>query len=183
MTKAVQPLVDKSVLVELRCAGELQGWGSGTWMTGQTVVTADHVTNNVPAGCSLTVKHYGKTMGAQVIKRDIERDISTLFIPAAHSAPMQTITREPLLGENITCVSYGVVMVDRLTPHLSVTKGNIAGFGLPGGYVRFTAPAMPGSSGGGCFADSDRALVLVIQAGHFPWGVPIDGMYYGRSVR
>lgn len=187
MTKAVAPLVEKAVLVEVVCEGERIGWGSGVAMTAQTYLTAHHVVEDMGDECGVVVTHNGRSMPATIYDADESRDLATLFAADSMSGHRATVTREPMLGENVTCVGYGMIPISRddagvLEPIISTTKGNIATVGLPGGYVRYTAPTMPGSSGGGCFAD-DGALVLVTQAGTFAGRFPMDGMYYGRSVR
>lgn len=173
--------VDKAALVSVKCDGELKGWGSAAQMTAQTFVTAFHVVD-IREGCMLTVTHRGLEMPGIVYETDEDRDIATIYVASAMGGFTATQTRMPRLGEDIVCVGYGWVPVNRMVPALSVTKGNIAALDLAGDYVRFTAPSMPGSSGGGCWG-RDGQLVLIVQAGSFPHGIPMDGMYYGRPVR
>lgn len=72
---------------------------------------------------------------------------------------------------------------DRSIPRLSITYGSVTTVGFKNGLVRIDNNINRGHSGGGCFAESDGALLGIVVSMHTQRdGTPIVGYSYLKPV-
>lgn len=172
---------ERTVLLAQHCGGALKGWGTAVLLEAQRGVTAGHVVE-LGEGCGLLATDMsGNLSGVVVVSVDEDRDQAIIELPQLPASALRTKVREPEWGERIACAGFSFQPIKPRTQMLSMTHGTVAttpAEGMPDGYFRTTAPALPGHSGGGCWG-SDGALLLIVQAGHFQF----EGYIYGRPVR
>lgn len=171
----VETGVDKTALVYKSCEDKSKnGWGSGVYVSPNKLYTAYHVVENIE-GCEVLVdgvpskvRYYSKGRDIAVLTHD--KDTSNLTV------------RDPVLGEKIMCIGYSSQFF-RTKPLMSVTYGSVTTVGLPKGLVRIDNNINSGHSGGGCFAESDGALLGVVVSAHQHFDdTPIAGYAYLRPI-
>lgn len=161
---------DKVVLVKVDCllGG---GWGSGSIVNGDEVLTAYHVVDDL-WGCQLTVKREGgEFYSAKVIKKNEAHDMALLKVDHDFGTTISLAPRN-YLEQAATCIGFPMQPFDQDNTYLSISRGSVLTLDVlvEEGYRvnRIDTPIYFGSSGGPCFDTAGQLMGVVVLMHNAP---------------
>lgn len=140
--------------------------GSGAIIGPETIVTATHVLDGF---CTAEVHYDGETY--KVTDFVSKGDIAVATVPGLYG-PALPVASRVVLGEDIFCAGYPVILGAEGDDYLSATRGVIATKDVKSGaskYHRVTAQLFFGSSGGVCTNSSGEIVGVVSYLVSYNW--------------
>jgi S1-C subfamily serine protease len=176
-------MVSRTVKIEEWCIkpGEFRNtsYGSGVVIGDGVIATAAHVVDN--DACFYFV---GDHIVDKVVRHK-DYDAAVIYLELDDTMPSAyTVLVDAHLGQNVVVVGHPNDKMAGRKANLTVTRGNVAAFYTNHkGRFRFTAPVLPGSSGGPIFDESGYLVGITTRYWYHTSSsgnkIPTDGHYYG----